>query len=84
MKEITINLEFWTVQNTGWSGGVSWFATGGTDANPLRFRLKEEAMTYALDRKERYSDPEMLWRLVHTLVEKTKSKKVTTETYHEV
>jgi len=27
----TKTLEFWTVENTGWSGGISWFKTGGTE-----------------------------------------------------
>ena len=83
-KEITINLEFWSVENTGWSGGVSWFATGGTEMNPLRFRTEQEATDFALRNKKHYNDPQMLWRTVHTLIEKTKSKRVTTEKYNEV
>ena len=30
-------IEWWEVENTGWSGGVSWFRTGGTNGDPRRF-----------------------------------------------
>lgn len=72
------NLDYYTVENTGWSGGISWFKTGGTDAHPLRFKTKSEATTYALD-KQKINDPTTLWRVVHTIVERSENKEVTTK-----
>jgi hypothetical protein len=37
---------YYSVENTGWSGGVSWFETGGTHMNPLRFNSYNEAVDY--------------------------------------
>ena len=41
------NIEFWTVENTGWSNKISWFPSGGSFGNPLRFDTFEKASTYA-------------------------------------
>lgn len=71
-------IEFWTVEDTGWSNGVSWFRSGGTDANPLRFDSYKAALSYALDKKERFNQPATQWRVVHTTIERTDYSEVTT------
>ena len=63
--------QWWTVENTGWSGGVSWFSTGGTDLNPLRFDDPDAARTYATKCKLEFNDPQTHWRVVHTTLERT-------------
>ena len=72
-------LSFWTVENTGWSGGISWFKTGGNEANPLRFKSEAEAVNYAVTKKCQFNDPDMLWRVVHTIIERNEESKITTE-----
>jgi hypothetical protein len=81
---ITSKLHYWTVENTGWSGGVSWFKTGGTDANPLRFDSFADAATYALQKQHALNDPNTLWRVVETTVERSANKSVTTKEWTEV
>lgn len=73
---IKSTLEFWTVENTGWSGGLSWFKTGGTDANPLRFTTREEADAYAIRSKELMNDPNTKWRVVRTTIEREDNREV--------
>jgi len=75
---ITTMIEFYTVENTGWSGGISWFAYGGTVTNPHRFNTNEEATVYATRSKELMNDPNTLWRIVHTIIERTENKEVAT------
>lgn len=77
-------IEHWTVDNTGWSGGLSWFKTGGTDVNPLRFTTKEEATTYALEKKEEFNDPNTLWRVVHTTIEREENREVITREWNQL
>lgn len=77
-------VEWWNVENTGWSGGTSWFSTGGTDANPRRFSTEEDAKKYALEKKQEFNDANTLWRYVHTTVEHLGNKTVTTEIWTEV
>jgi hypothetical protein len=74
-------IEFYTVENTGWSGGISWFTTGGTDMNPRRFNTNEEATVYATRSQELMNDPNTLWRIVHTIIERTENKEVLTRTW---
>jgi hypothetical protein len=71
-------IEFYTVENTGWSGGISWFAHGGTVTNPHRFNTYAEAEVYAIRSQELYNDPNTLWRIVHTIIERTENKEVAT------
>ena len=71
------NLEYYTVENTGWSGGISWFKTGGSDANPLRFKTEAEATTYALERQANLNQSTTLWRIVHITVEREENKETT-------
>jgi len=74
-------IEFYTVENTGWSGGISWFAHGGTVTNPHRFTSSEEATVYATRSQELSNDPNTLWRIVHTIIERTENKEVLTRTW---
>lgn len=77
-------IEFWTVENTGWSGGVSWFKTGGTDANPLRFMTYTPALDYATRRKNKLNQPATLWRIVHTTIVREKNKEVITREWQQI
>lgn len=72
-------LDYYTVENTGWSGGISWFSTGGTEMNPLRFKTEAEATDYALEKQAELNDPNTLWRVVHTTVEREENRRVTIE-----
>ncbi len=71
-------IEFWSVENTGWSGGVSWFTTGGTEMNPLRFDNKFDAFKYASECKNELDQETTLWRVVHTTIEREEFKETTT------
>lgn len=53
---------YYTVENSGWSGGISWFESGGTHMNPLRLNSKEDAESYI--RENRWDDASVLWRIV--------------------
>jgi hypothetical protein len=75
------NLEYYAVENTGWSDGVSWFKTGGSDANPLRFTTFDEAHEFAVRNKKKYDDPNMLWRIVWVTVVRTETSRVTVENF---
>jgi hypothetical protein len=77
-------IQFWTVENTGWSNGQSWFRTGGTDANPLRFNTHKEALEYANNLKEDWNDPNTLFRIVHTTFERSHNTEVTTRIFNEL
>jgi len=43
--------EYWVVENTGWSGGASWFRS-----NDDRYTTKEDAVFIAMKYKERLPD----------------------------
>ncbi len=73
--------EYWIVQNTGWSGGVSWFDVGGSPAQPLRFADERQALDCAARARKMLSDRSVKWRLVHVRVETADSQRVTTETF---
>ena len=75
-------IEFWTVENTGWSGGVSWFHTGGTIYDPMRFSTQESAIAYAAQQKIGIHN--ILWRVVHTTIERSDNKEVTTRTWNNI
>ena len=80
-EERSKNIQFYSVENTGWSGGISWFTTGGMDMNPLRFNTYNQAEVYANKSKELTNDPNTLWRIVHTTIERTENKEVATRTW---
>lgn len=82
--DITKTINFWTVENTGWSNGTSWFKTGGTDANPLRFTAREEAEVYAIRSKELMNDPSTLWRIVHTTITREENREVITREWKQL
>ena len=75
------NLEYYAVENTGWSGGVSWFKTGGTDMNPLRFKTFDEALDFAVRKKKELDDDTTLWRIVWVTVVRTETSRVTVENF---
>ncbi len=70
-------IEYWKIQNTGWSGGVSWFDHGGSASNPLRFG--DEATAVACAHKAQWGDESVFWRVVHVRIERFDNKRVTTE-----
>ena len=74
-------LGYYAVENTGWSGGVSWFKTGGTEANTLRFKTFDEALEFAVRKKKELDDPDMRWRVVWVTVVRTETSRVTVENY---
>lgn len=78
------SIEYWTVENSGWSNGTSWFKTGGTDANPLRFNSHKEAVEYAKDFKAEWDDPTVLWRVVYNHFERFDNKEIKTRIFNEI
>jgi len=83
-KPVPKFVEWWDVENTGWSGGTSWFSTGGTPANPLRFDTEQAAKDYAIAKKADLNDPTTKWRYMHTTLEREGNKSVTTTEWTEV
>ena len=77
-------LEWWEVENTGWSNGTSWFSTGARSADPRRFDSKQEAIDFALRRKQDLDDPKTKWRYIHVTLEQEGNKTVTTEVWEEI
>lgn len=75
-------LEYWYVENTGWSNGQSWFRSGGSDMNPYRAKSADEAIEYI--KKNRWDDASVKWRYVHFTLEREGNKSVTTEVWTEV
>lgn len=70
-------IEFYTVEDTGWSDGVSWFK------DDIRYPNFEEAFTLATQRKDRMAS-DMLHRVVHTEIFAEDNRIVTIETYTKV
>ena len=77
-------VEWWRVENTGWSNGTSWFSSGGTDAHPYRAKSQEEAIEYINDRRKSWDDPAVRWRIVHVTLEQKENKSITTEVWTEI
>lgn len=75
-------LEYWLVQNTGWSAGVSWYVVKTSRMEPLRYPTEEAARAYVAT--HRRDDPSMKWRIVHVFIEVVGNKRVTTETWTEL
>lgn len=65
-------IEFWSVENTGWSGGISWFR------DEQRFDSKYEALEDAFRRKKELNQDTTLWRIVHTTIERKDNKEIIT------
>jgi hypothetical protein len=55
--------EYWTAQNTGWSGGVSWFNSGGSQLYPIQCKTREEALELAAKYKKQLTESKH--RIVH-------------------
>ena len=77
-------IEWWRVENTGWSNGTSWFASGGTETNPYRATSLKEATEYASQQQASWSDPAVKWRVVHVTLEREDNRSVTTEVWTEL
>ena len=84
LKEPPKLAEWWEVENTGWSGGLSWFNMGGSYTRPLRFNTEHDAIEYALRNKKNLNDSTTKWRYVHTTLECEGNKTVTTKIWTEV
>lgn len=77
-------IQFYTVENTGWSGGISWFTTGGTDTNPLRFKTETEAIEFAKRNKTHLNQDTTFWRIVRTTIIRSDNREVTTREWNMV
>lgn len=75
-------LTYYLVQNTGWSGGISWFDSD------YRFESFQEAEIY--QKSAKWNDERVLWRIVEVVIvryyqdetnPKNETKKLTTERY---
>jgi hypothetical protein len=77
-------MEWWRVENTGWSNGQSWFHSGGTDAHPWRAKSEAEAIEYINDRRKSWDDPVVKWRVVHVTVQREENRSITTEIWKEI
>jgi len=75
-------VEYWKVQNTGYSGGVSWFDSCGSTMQQLRFESEKAAKQYLV--ANRWGGADVLWRLVHVVMATTESERVTTERFFPV
>jgi hypothetical protein len=75
-------IQFWTIENTGWSGGISWFHSGGTDMNPLRFKTYASAVEYGKKSMKELNQDTTLWRIVQTTIERTDNREVTTREWN--
>ena len=74
-------IEWWEVENTGWSAGQSWFSTG-PKGNEYRAASQLEAIRYI--EETRWDDPSVLWRYVHVTLEREDNKSVETRVWTEV
>lgn len=75
-------LEWWRVENTGWSNGQSWFTVDINQYESRRFKSSAEAIQYI--QETRWDDPAVKWRYVHVTLEREDNKTVTTEIWTEV
>lgn len=72
-----LKVEYWTVENTGWSGGVSWFESS-------RRLSKDAVFVCAEGQKAAFNDPSVLFRVVHTRVYRKGDKEVTIRQFHKI
>ena len=78
-------MEWWRVENTGWSNGTSWFESGGTRTHPFRAKSQEEAILYIESSKKLYgADSATKWRYVHVTVQRKENQSITTEVWTEI
>ena len=78
---MTTVLEWWEVENTGWSNGQSWFPISKCRDN-RRFDSEADATQIVAD--NRWDDPQVEWRTVHVTLERSENQTVTTRTWTEV
>lgn len=77
-------LEWWRVENTGWSGGHSWFSVDENRYEARRFESSKEAIAYINREKKSLKDASIKWRYVHVTLERTGNTSITTETWTEI
>lgn len=77
-------VEWWKVQNTGWSNGQSWFDCGTSRYDPYRASSEQEAIDYITQQKKYWNDDGIKWRYVHVTLEREDNKSITTEIWTEV
>lgn len=70
-------IEWYEVENTGWSGGLSWFGTGGDRYLSSRFDTPEEAIEYI--NNTHWGDDSIKWRYVHITLERFDNKEILTK-----
>lgn len=73
-------IEYWCVENTGWTNGQTWFRCGGRE--PYHAKSLKEALEYI--KENRWDDHLVKWRYVHVVIENKENKRVTTEKWTEV
>ncbi len=74
-------MEWWRVENTGWSNGTSWFpTTRGQDI--CRFESHADALRHIV--ANRYEGHPVKWRIVHVTLERLENKSITTEVWEEI
>ena len=49
---------FWTVENTGWSDGTSWFECGARAYGRETFSTDQQALEYLEKHKKTHNDPD--------------------------
>lgn len=64
MSEPLSELHFWEVENTGWSGGISWFPVMKNNYENRRFDSEQSAIDHATKNKLEMNDRNTLWRSV--------------------
>ena len=59
MNDRKPDVEYWTIENTGWSGGISWFKSRDRFDKENVFRIAE---------KRKSQDRDILFRVVHVTI----------------
>jgi hypothetical protein len=77
-------MEWWRVENTGWSNGHSWFQCGTSLHDPYRASSEAEAIEYIVRQKKSWNDPEIKWRYVHVTLQRKDNRSITTEVWTEI
>lgn len=72
-------VEYWIVQSTGYSAGVSWFDARIPGREPVRF--DSESAARAAYAAMHWGGKEVKWRLVRVQVASTPDQRVTTERF---
>ena len=68
-------IDYYTVENTGWSGGISWFKMD------QGFNTFQEALEYAHKKQTELNDPNTFWRVVRITTVKEENKETTTREF---